>query len=58
MPVDGPDAPKGKPIAAPPEPIPPDHTPRNVAFAGTGLLALAVIAWACYGAYRRKDKTT
>lgn len=58
VPVDGPDAPKGKPIAAPPEPIPPDHTPRNVAFAGTGLLALAVIAWACYGAYRRKDKTT
>ena len=49
--------PVGKPIAAPPESPPRDNTPRNVAFAGTGILALTVIVWA-FAAHRRKDKTT
>ncbi|MGV0743709.1 type VII secretion-associated serine protease mycosin [Mycolicibacterium sp. XJ870] len=55
IPLDGPAAPEGKPIAAPPEPAPRDNTPRIIAFAGTGALALAAIAAI---AYRRKDKTT
>jgi membrane-anchored mycosin MYCP len=55
VPLDGPAAPEGKPIAAPPEPAPRDNTPRIIAFAGTGALALAAIVAL---AYRRKDKTT
>lgn len=54
MPLDGPAAPAGKPIAAPAEPAPRDNTGRIVAFAGTGVLALAAIAVA-FSAYRRKD---
>jgi len=57
MPLDGPAAPAGKPIAAPPEPAPRDNTGRIVAFAGTGALALAAIAVA-FSAYRRKDPTS
>ncbi|MFV8171479.1 type VII secretion-associated serine protease mycosin [Mycolicibacterium peregrinum] len=57
MPLDGPAAPAGKPIAAPQEPAPRDNTGRIVAFAGTGALALAAIAVA-FSAYRRKDPTT
>lgn len=56
IPMDGPTAPEGKPIAAPAEPAPRDNTPRIVAFAGTGALALVALA-AVIGA-RRKDKTT
>lgn len=52
----GPQAPAGKPIAAPAEPAPRDNTPRNIAFAGTGALALVALAVAI--AYRRKDNTT
>lgn len=54
MPLDGPEAPAGKPIAAPAEPAPRDNTGRIVAFAGTGALALAAMAVA-FSAYRRKD---
>ncbi|BBX90104.1 type VII secretion-associated serine protease mycosin [Mycolicibacterium boenickei] len=54
MPLDGPEAPAGKPIAAPEEPAPRDNTGRIVAFAGTGALALAAMAVA-FSAYRRKD---
>ena len=57
IPLDGPAAPAGKPIAAPPEPAPRDNTGRIVAFAGTGALALAALAVA-FAAYRRKDPTT
>ncbi|MBU9762657.1 type VII secretion-associated serine protease mycosin [Mycobacterium sp. TNTM28] len=57
LPLDGPTAPEGKPIAAPPEPAPRDNTGRIVAFAGTGVLALAAIAVA-FSAYRRKDLTS
>ncbi|WP_412458190.1 S8 family serine peptidase, partial [Mycolicibacterium fortuitum] len=57
MPLDGPAAPAGKQIAAPPEPAPRDNTGRIVAFAGTGALALAAIAVA-FSAYRRKDPTS
>jgi membrane-anchored mycosin MYCP len=57
VPLDGPAAPEGRPIAAPPEPTPRDNTPRIVAFAGAGILALAVVA-AFYATYRRKDNTT
>ncbi|MUL82092.1 MULTISPECIES: type VII secretion-associated serine protease mycosin [unclassified Mycolicibacterium] len=48
MPLDGPVAPAGKPIAVPAEPAPRDNTPRIVAFAGAGALALAAIAWAFF----------
>lgn len=54
LPLDGPAAPEGKPIAAPVDPAPRDNTGRIVAFAGTGVLALAAIAVA-FSAYRRKD---
>ncbi|ABK71297.1 type VII secretion system ESX-3 serine protease mycosin MycP3 [Mycolicibacterium smegmatis] len=57
VPLDGPAAPEGRPIAAPPEPEPRDNTPRIIAFVGTGVLAAAVGA-AFYATYRRKDKTT
>ncbi|OBG88999.1 type VII secretion-associated serine protease mycosin [Mycobacterium sp. E802] len=63
MPLDGPAAPEGKAIAAPPEPAPRDNTGRIVAFAGAGALALAAIAWAFLAprvrttssAHRRKE---
>ena len=45
-----------KPIAAPPEPAPKDPVPRIVAFAGTAVLALAVVA-AAMAARRRKELT-
>lgn len=54
VPPDGPTAPTGKPIAAPAEPAPRDNTGRIVAFAGTGVLALAAILVA-FGAYRWKE---
>ena len=49
--------PSGKPIAAPVEPAPRDNTPRTIAFAGTGILALTVLVWAL-ATRRRKDNTT
>ncbi|MEV3903361.1 type VII secretion-associated serine protease mycosin [Mycobacterium sp. NPDC050551] len=44
-----------KPVAAPPEPPAKDDTPRIVAFAGAGALALIVAAVAVFGSDRRKD---
>jgi membrane-anchored mycosin MYCP len=43
-----------EPIAAPPDPVAPDHTPRMVALVGTGVLACAVLA-AVVVSRRRKD---
>ncbi len=45
-----------KPVAAPPEPVQEDLTPRVVAYIGAGLLALAAIVTAAIAAHRRKDK--
>ncbi|WP_102141314.1 type VII secretion-associated serine protease mycosin [Mycobacterium hubeiense] len=50
--------PSAKPIAAPPPPAPRDLTPRTIAFAGTGALALVVLIVAAVAAHRRKDKAT
>jgi membrane-anchored mycosin MYCP len=44
-----------KPIAAPPDPVRPDHTPRTVALIGSGVLACAVLA-AVVVSRRRKDE--
>lgn len=44
-----------KPVAAPPEPAQQDLTPRNVAYIGAGVLALAAALTAAF-AHRRKDK--
>jgi membrane-anchored mycosin MYCP len=43
-------------IAAPTPPVPQNHTPRTVAFAGTAALLLAVAATA-FAAHRRKEPT-
>lgn len=43
-------------VDAPPPPAPADHTPRTIAFVGTGVLALTVLAAAVIAARRRKDK--
>jgi membrane-anchored mycosin MYCP len=49
-----------KQVAAPPAPAPKDNTPRTVAFAGTGVLALVVAAAAATAAIaaRRRKETT
>ncbi len=49
-----------KQVAAPPAPAPKDNTPRTVAFAGTGVLALVVAAAAAAAAIatRRRKETT
>ena len=52
------DAAAVKTVAAPPPPAPDDPTPRTVAFVGTGVLALAVLATAAVSAHRRKDKAS
>jgi membrane-anchored mycosin MYCP len=44
-----------KEVAAPPTPSPKDSTPRTVAFAGTGVLAIAVLLAVTIGSHRRKD---
>jgi len=44
--------PQPKPVAAPPQPAPPDSTPRTVAFVGTGVLALIAVT-AAVAARRR-----
>ncbi|HEX9834202.1 MAG TPA: S8 family serine peptidase, partial [Mycobacterium sp.] len=46
--------PEPKPVAAPPPPVPPDHTPRTVAFVGTGILALIAAVTAAVATHRRK----
>jgi membrane-anchored mycosin MYCP len=46
-----------KHIAAPPEPAPKSPLPRIVAFSGTGVLILAVVATAAIAASRRKEPT-
>jgi membrane-anchored mycosin MYCP len=47
-----------KQVAAPPTPPAQDTTPRNVAFIGTAVLTLAVLASVAIGAHRRKDTTS
>lgn len=49
------DAEAVKTVAAPSPPTPDNPAPRIVAFAGTGVLALAVLATAAVSAHRRKD---
>ncbi|WP_163689164.1 type VII secretion-associated serine protease mycosin [Mycolicibacterium gadium] len=49
--------PRPKPVAAPPQPAPPDNTPRTVAFVGTGVLALVAAVTAGVAAQRRKTET-
>lgn len=46
-----------RPVAAPPEPVAQDATPRTVAYVGTGVLALAVMVTTAIVAHRRKDKS-
>ena len=48
---------ESKPVAAPPQPAPPDTTPRTIAFVGTGVLALVAAVTAAVAAHRRKEKT-
>ena len=45
--------PQPKPVAAPPQPAPPDSTPRTVAFVGTGVLALIAAITAAIATRRR-----
>lgn len=47
---------ESKPIAAPPQPAPPDDTPRTVAFVGTGVLALLAAVTAAVATHRRKTE--
>lgn len=55
----GADAVAVKPVAAPQAPAPKDSTPRTIAFVGTGVLALAVLAIAAAAsAHRRKDTSS
>ncbi|MGU3498525.1 type VII secretion-associated serine protease mycosin [Mycobacterium sp. C31M] len=42
-------------VAAPPDPVQPDHTGRNIAYIGAGLLALVAALTAVVAAQRRKD---
>ncbi|WP_431606764.1 type VII secretion-associated serine protease mycosin [Mycolicibacterium neoaurum] len=42
-------------VAAPPDPVTPDHTGRNIAFIGAGLLALIATVTAVTATQRRKD---
>lgn len=55
--VPGPGGPAdtAKAVAAPPAPAPEDSTPRTVAFIGTGVLALVVLAVTAITVRRRKD---
>jgi len=53
--VDGQAPPESTPVAAPPQPAAPDTTPRTIAFAGTGVLALVVAVTAAIAAHRRKE---
>jgi membrane-anchored mycosin MYCP len=49
--------PESTPIAAPPQAPPPDHTPRTIAFAGAGVLALIAVVTAAFAAHRRKESS-
>ncbi len=49
--------PQPQPVAAPPQPAPPDSTPRTVAFVGTGVLALIAAITAAVATRRRKTET-
>jgi membrane-anchored mycosin MYCP len=51
------DAAPVKHVAAPPEPAPKNYTPQIVAFAGTAVLILAVVAASAIAARRRKEPT-
>jgi membrane-anchored mycosin MYCP len=53
-----PGAPSVKPVAAPPAPASKDTTPRNVALAGAGVLALLVAATAATVATTRRKEPT
>ena len=44
-----------RPVAAPPQPAPPDSTPKVVAFVGTGVLALIAVVTAAIAAHRRRN---
>ncbi|WP_157011399.1 S8 family serine peptidase, partial [Mycobacterium celatum] len=52
------DAAPAKPIAAPPEPAPKNHTPLIVSGIGTAAFALAVVGAAAIAARRRKELTS
>lgn len=56
LPPESDESPDPTQIAAPIVEPPKNHTPRNIAFAGTGVLALAVIATA-YAVNRRKERS-
>lgn len=47
--------PKPQPVAAPPRPAKPDATPKVVAFAGAGVLALIAAVTAAIAVYRRRN---
>lgn len=47
--------PQPRPVAAPPQPAPPDATPKVVAFAGTGVLALIAAVTAAVAVHRRRN---
>lgn len=47
--------PEPQPVAAPPQPAPPDTTPRTVAFIGTGVLALIAAVTAAVAVHRRRN---
>jgi len=49
---------ESKPIAAPPQPVTPDNTPRTIAFVGTGVLAVIAATTAAIAAHRRKTETS
>lgn len=53
--VAGPGEPKPQPVAAPPRPAVPDATPKVVAFAGAGVLALIAAVTAAVAVYRRRN---
>lgn len=53
--VAGPGEPKPQPVAAPPRPTAPDATPKVVAFAGAGVLALIAAVTAAVAVHRRRN---
>ncbi|MGH3674829.1 MAG: type VII secretion-associated serine protease mycosin [Mycobacterium sp.] len=57
VPLEEPALAQTRQIAAPPPPPAENPTPRIVAFAGSGALALVVLATAAIAAHRRKDTT-
>ncbi|RAV18139.1 type VII secretion-associated serine protease mycosin [Mycolicibacterium sp. GF69] len=47
--------PEPRPVAAPPQPAPPDSTPKVVAFVGAGVLALIAVVTAAIAVHRRRN---